>query len=504
MSYEVLVVGGGIGGLTTAALLAARGVSVCLFERESRGGGCAAGFAKLGYDFETTAGLYAAWGPGEVHERVFSELSVAPPEARKLSPAYAVRLPDATDVPIGGGRPEEFEESLRAAFPECAARAVEFYRELEPLADALHRSLNRFPALAETSRFQRMKLAAAEPRAARRILAATGETAAAHLAGTSPRFRRFVDAQLELFALAASDECSYLYAAVALTLPRRGLYSLGGGADALADALTESITRSGGTVRFDAPVLRLAYDAAGRAVGVDLLSGETVGATRAVVSNLTVWDTYGKLVGSNRTPPEVRARLKSLRGAGAYLLFLAAEEGAVNRLPAEHVVALTDWQENSAFDPAGTLFTLGSSPAWDARAPAGHRAVTVSTYAEAEDWFAYHEDESEHEAQDQSALEACWGRLHAALPELGAGVEVVETLTPRGYYERTRRKLGMVGGTPRTPEAFAAAAAVTHRTPLPNLFLVGDTTFPGNGVAAVTHSALAVANELAPPASVKK
>ncbi|MDT7806794.1 MAG: hypothetical protein QOJ70_607, partial [Acidobacteriota bacterium] len=32
------------------------------------------------------------------------------------------------------------------------------------------------------------------------------------------------------------------------------------------------------------------------------------------------------------------------------------------------------------------------------------------------------------------------------------------------------------------------------------LFMVGDTVFPGNGVAAVTHSALVVANEIAPPA----
>ena len=496
MSYEVLVVGGGIGGLTVAALLAARGLSVCLLERESRGGGCAAGFEKFGYGFETTAGLYAGWGPGEVHARVFAELPVAPPEARRLSPAYAVRLPDSTEVRVGGDSREEFDEALRAAFPECAARAVEFYRELGPVADALQRSLDRFPALAETTRFQRMRLAAAEPRASRRILAATGETAAAHLAGASPRFRRFVDAQLQLFAQAASDECAYLYAAAALTLPRRGLYALRGGADALADALTESIKKSGGAVRFDTTALRLAYDSAGRAVGVDLLSGETVRASRAVVSNLTVWDTYGKLVGSGRAPADVRARLKPLRGAGAYLLFLAAEEGTVERLPTEHVVALTDWQPGAAFDPVDTLFTLASSPAWDARAPAGRRAVTVSTYTEAEDWFAYHEDGSEHEAQDQRALETCWERLHAALPELGAGVEVIETLTPRGYYERTRRRLGMVGGTPRTPAA-CGAAAFTHRTAWPNLFLVGDTTFPGHGVAAVTHSALAVADEIA-------
>ena len=40
--------------------------------------------------------------------------------------------------------------------------------------------------------------------------------------------------------------------------------------------LAESIKRSGGNVRLNSPVLRLSYDEAGRASGVDLLSGERV------------------------------------------------------------------------------------------------------------------------------------------------------------------------------------------------------------------------------------
>src|SRR2546421_6271350 len=100
MSYEVIVVGGGIGGLTAAALLAARGVNVCLIEKESRAGGCATSFQKFGYEFETGAGLYASWQPGEVHERVFAELHAAPPEVRPLSPAYVVRLPDQTEIAL--------------------------------------------------------------------------------------------------------------------------------------------------------------------------------------------------------------------------------------------------------------------------------------------------------------------------------------------------------------------------------------------------------------------
>jgi C-3',4' desaturase CrtD len=498
MTYEVVVVGGGIGGLTTAALLAARGVSVCLLEREARAGGCAATFEHFGHSFETCAGLYARWQPGELHERVFAELPVAPPEVRAVSPAYTVRLPGGADVRVGGGL-AEFSEILRESFPECADAAVAFYREAAQIAEALWRAARRVPALADASRLQLIRLAAAEPRLASRILAARDDTAAQHLAGTSPRFRRFIDAQLQIFAQAPADACAYLYAAVALTEPLRGTYAIRGGGQALCDALAESITKSGGTVRLDTTALRLAYDSRGHAAGVTLLSGEAVAARRGVVSNLTIWDTYGKLVGADHTPARQRTRLKLLRGWGAYQIFVSLEEEAAVRLPSDKILALSEWQEGEMFDAGQSLFMLGSSPAWDARAPEGRRAATISTFTDAEQWFAFHADESEHEEQDQRALEALWKRVHASLPELGAGAEVFETATPRTFYERTRRRLGMVGGVGQSPEVFGARGP-THKTAIPDLFMVGDTVFPGNGVAAVTHCALVVANEIAPPA----
>lgn len=501
MTHEVVVVGAGVGGLTCAALLAARGVDVCVVEKESQGGGCAKTFEQFGYEFETTAGLYAGWGADDIHARVFAELPAPPPEARRLSPAYIVRLPGGTETSIGGDESiADFETKLSGAFPECAAVAVNFYRELTPIAETLERSARRAPALATLTKFQRMRLIAAEARHAPRVLALQQHTAAQHLVGASPRFRRFVDAQLQMFAGCASEECAYLSAAVALNLPRRGLYSIRGGASALVDSLTSSIKQNGGTLRFDTTALRLAFDPGSRPTGVTLLNGETVAASRAVVSNLTVWDTYGKLVGLSRTPAAVRERLKAVRGWGAYLLYLGADDTALKRLPAPHILALDDWQQadNETYDPARAGLMFSASPPWDTkRAPAGKRAVTVSLYTDVDDWFAYHTDESEHEAQDQNFLEACWERLHRALPELGAGVEVIETATPRTFYEATRRKLGMAGGIPQTL-ATSGANAFTHRTPYPALYLVGDTTFPGNGLAAVTQSALIAANEIAP------
>jgi phytoene dehydrogenase-like protein len=500
MPYEVVVVGAGIGGLTAAALLAARGVSVCVLERESRGGGCAGGFEKFGYRFETTAGLYAGWGEGDTHARVFAELPVEPPTARKLTPAYVVRLGDGTDVRVSGDA-EEFGETLRAAFAECADAAVSFYRELATLGNALGRRGGSAGEGARARGFGRLReLFGGGGDGAARALAARDDTTAARLVAASARFRGFVDAQLEMFAQASSQRCPLALAAHALTLPRRGLYSLAGGAPALADALADSIRSSGGAVRFDATALRLAYDAEGRAAGVELLSGETVSASRAVVSNLTIWDTYGKLVGLSRTPANVRAGLKTLRGRGAYLLFLGMDERAAARLPAAHLIAapsVADAGSDSDADPARTQFVFSSSPAWDARAPAGRRAVTVSTFADTDEWFAYHTDDAEHEAQDERTMGEIWARLHAAVPELGDAVEVVETLTPRGYHEWTRRRLGQVGAAWQS-EATPATNPFTHRTAIPRLFAVGDTIAGGAGVEAVTRAALAVADDIAP------
>jgi phytoene dehydrogenase-like protein len=81
------------------------------------------------------------------------------------------------------------------------------------------------------------------------------------------------------------------------------------------------------------------------------------------------------------------------------------------------------------------------------------------------------------------------------MPELGSSVEVIETATPRTFYENTRRRLGMVGGVGQSLDVFGPNS-LSHLTAIPNLYMVGDSVFPGQGIAAVTQSGLIVANEL--------
>src|SRR5882762_3400311 len=382
MDCEVVVVGGGIGGLTVAALLAQRGMNVCLFERQPDVGGCAASFDKFGFTFEQGHGLYSSWGPDEIHQRIFSELPVAPPEARPLDPTYLVRLPDHSEVVVRKDV-ERFEQNLREVFPECAEAAIGFYRKLNLAGVGLRQLLQQSPDLLSAAKVRRVYKLLGKGKAGANILASSGDSVAAHLDGLPVRFRRFVDAQLQTLAQGNSNEVPYLQASLTLNEVCQEMFAIRGGSATLVARLAESIRTSGGSIRLNSPVLRLAYDSAGSAVGVDLLSGEKIAATRAIVSNLTVWDTYGKLVGLNRTPPEIRKSLQTLRGWGAYLLFLSLDDNAALRLGSDRLLSLTDWQADADYDPENHQLFFNAAPSLDNRAPAGKRAVTVHAFTEA-------------------------------------------------------------------------------------------------------------------------
>src|SRR5689334_18498481 len=94
MTYDVVVVGAGIGGLTVAALLAKRGMNVCVFERQSEVGGCISRVKFGGLDFEPGMGIYTGWGLGEIYDQLFSELSIKRPSASRIDSEYVVRLED--------------------------------------------------------------------------------------------------------------------------------------------------------------------------------------------------------------------------------------------------------------------------------------------------------------------------------------------------------------------------------------------------------------------------
>ena len=494
MVHEVVVVGGGIGGLTVAALLASRGVDVCVLERQPQIGGCIANFEKFGNTFEPTMGLYACFGPGDLHERIFSELPVELPETRLLTRPYIARLSDESEIAFSPDAAQN-EETLRACFTECAEAAVGFYRNVRTVDERLRKAFQRVPDLLTASHARQVYAFLPNVSLASQFANLKKRTLFEELEGTSRRFREFIELQLYPFSQLPPEECAYVPSCAVLGAAENGLFAIRGGAAAVAERLAESIRRSGGKIRLGSPVLRISFDESGQPTGVDLLTGENIPASKAIISNMTLWDTYGKLIGMQRTPVELRKKLLTLVTPGAYLVFASMDQNAAERLPADNLLIATEPSGGSESLVDVSRFAFSAAPVWDARAPEGKRAVTVTFSTDVDQWFTYQADAEEQTRKDEEALTQAWEALHRRIPELGGDIEVIETATPFTYYETTRRKLGMVGGLGLSVN-FLNSARFSHRANVPNIFIVGDSCFPAAGLISAAQSALTIANEI--------
>ena len=119
---EVIVVGAGIAGLTSAAILSKQGLSVTLVESHTQAGGCAGTFKRKNYIFDVGATQVAGLEKGGIHSRIFDFLDIPSPEATILDPACIVDLNDGSNFKIESG---DIEENLRADIFDVVEQYVE-------------------------------------------------------------------------------------------------------------------------------------------------------------------------------------------------------------------------------------------------------------------------------------------------------------------------------------------------------------------------------------------
>jgi C-3',4' desaturase CrtD len=486
---KVVVIGAGLGGLTTAAVLVRAGMDVTVLEAQVYPGGCASTFLHQGFRFEAGATLAGGFHPGGPMDRVKEATGIAAWHGRPTDLPMCVHLPDGTEIPCWGD--ERRWDARQEAF---GAESEDFWRWQERTADAFWRLALRLPpwppqSPAEYAGLINHGLAWYSQDLSGKVqpgwLADAFRPVAARLKGASGRLRMFVDAQLLISAQVESSAANALYGAAALDLPRRGVVHLPGGIGSLALQLVEAIRRQGSQVIYRQAASRIVVER-GRPVAVETARGETFPAD-LVIANLTPWSVR-ELLGEKA--PE---RLKRLApdpngGWGAFVVYAGMDGRAVPEdFPLHHqIVAGRPLGEgNSVF--------LSLSPAWDgSRAPEGKRALTLSTHTALEPWWALHDhDLQAYEKRKAAYTEKVLAVAGRALPGLREAASLVLPGTPVTFRRFTRRSRGWVGGFPQTSLLSAWGPRLA-----PGLWLAGDSVFPGQSTAAVALGGLRIARAI--------
>ena len=114
---DIIVIGGGLGGLTAGAKLAKSGKRVLLIEQHDRVGGCATTFKRKEYTLEV--GLHEMDGvhPGDMKSRIFRDLGIADRITLLQVPEFYRFVNGRQDVVVSH-HPEEMIERLSILFPD--------------------------------------------------------------------------------------------------------------------------------------------------------------------------------------------------------------------------------------------------------------------------------------------------------------------------------------------------------------------------------------------------
>lgn len=481
---HTVIIGAGIGGLTTAALMLHAGRRVTVLEAHVYPGGCAGTFYHKGFRFDAGATLAGGFAPGGPHARLADILGLTWP-VRPVDPAWEVLLPDGRVVTQWADA-ERWRAERVAAFPQAEA----FWRRQEMLADvAWDISSRPFPWPPQSPRDFWTLTKALRPdtlRALPYLLSAIGDRAPTG----DPMFKAFLDGQLLISAQTTSDAASALYGSAALDLPRRGVNHVRGGIGALAQTLVDWIRANGGDVLLRQQVERIEVDGSRRATAVVTNKGLRITAD-AVVANLTPW-ALAELLGE-QAPAGLRREVATREATwGAFMLYLGVDRSRLPRDLSGHYQVIMD--HTRPLGETNSVFVSMSDPDDAQRAPAGMQAITLSTHTAVRPWWELRNGDSEQaylerrEAYAERMLAAA-GR---AIPGLAEAVVLRKPGTPVTFQFYTRRPQGMVGGFPQT-SLFNARGP---RTGIANLWLVGDSIFPGQSTAGVTLGGMRVAADV--------
>ncbi len=495
---KIVVAGAGIGGLTAAALLAKRGHQVVVYDLAIVPGGCASTFQRRGYTFDVGATQVAGLEEGGIHHRIFQELEIDLPEATLCDPACAVFLPGAAE-PINVWRdPDRWRQERQRQFPG----SERFWQLMERLFDISWEFQSRDPVLPPRDFWDLGQLlAAVRPNTLLTLpfaLATVGDALHWLGLGDDVRLRTFLDLQLKLYSQVTAAETALLYAATALGVSQspQGLYHLQGSMQTLSDRLVASLERDGGKLLMGHRVTAIQSDSNG-ANGVLVTNTRDNSAwTEAadyVVANVPIQNLATMVQGSAADRWRwqfYRQRTAQLpQPSAAFVLYLGVDRSAIPPDCPPHLQFFYD--PTQMIGENNSLF-VSVSKEGDGRAAAGKATIIASTFTDARRWY--------DASADGAALKAEYTQV--ALDRLGsyfdlspAKIEVCQAATPQTFEKFTGRKNGYVGGVGQRVATFGPFG-VANRTPIPGLWLVGDSTHPGEGTAGVSYSAWTVVRQL--------
>lgn len=476
-TFDVIVIGSGLGGLTTAASLARKGYKVAVFENHSKVGGYASWFNRGPYLFDVALHAIGGIGKGQSVYRLLETCGAAEkitPIAK--APPYSCLYKGQTiDIPQNA---QEYEWFLQDMFPEDKEGIHRLFTDLKKFRNEM-----RFFNDIEIPGWKKGALFVIK---CKLLMQWSSKTTYEVLRNytTNDGFIEFFTVLWSYYGLPPKQLSSLYFFIPWVGFHLEGTYYIKGGGMKLSKALTNAIEESGGKVFTNCLVEEIILKN-GLAESVQTKKG--LFHANWFIANSSPHQTFTQLIkesspvlekyGQKLTQLEIGTSLSQLyMGLKIPPLALGMTRGELVIL--EELDSGIDYENGRSgrYDKVNLILSNYNMKDPELNQPG--LGVIVATFIDhISNWP---EDRKKYKAKKQKVIDVLLNRLETDYPKLRDYIEVIELATPRTMNRYTMNPEGAVYGYAQTVQQ-SGLKRTGHKTPIANLSLVGAWTQPGGG-----------------------
>ena len=481
--YDVIVIGSGIGGLCSAALLSQMGKKVLVLEQHYTAGGFTHAYEREGYEWDVGVHYIGDMGRQSQGRGLFDYISGGQLKWAEMDPVYDRIILGDEHFDFVAGK-ENFKDSLKLQFPDDTV-AIDQYVDLvtattkymavvsqtkampRPLAKLMSlTSKNKFPDYALDSSYNVLKGLTDNEKLIAVLCGQWGDH------GCPPKESVFL-----------------MHALIAGHYFNGGFYPVGG-ASRIAETIIPQIQVSGGDVLTYADVEEILV-VNNRAIGVKMVDGHCLYAD-SVISNAGVVNTFTKLLPeaiSNKFGyrDRVQSLATSMSHGGMYIGLRGTADEL--QLPKTNLWIYLDQHHDDNVaalrkDPSAPLplvyvsFPSAKDPDFQRRHPGRSTIEIVIGPCDFEQYRQWADKTWGKRGDDYEALKAdlserMLAALYKQLPHLRGKIDYSEVSTPLSTSHFCRYKQGEAYGLAHTKARFEQDW-LTPKTKVQGLYLTGQ------------------------------
>jgi all-trans-retinol 13,14-reductase len=504
--WDAIVIGSGLGGLTSAAYLAACGMRTLVLEQYDVAGGSTHVFRrKRSFEFDVGVHYLGDCGPDGLIPAILRTVGLED-RVEFLSMDRdgfdTLFFPGLTFRVRAGW--ERYEQDLLAAFPQeqwGLRKCVKLLRRIAAQAMASGQPQGALDLLSAPLR---------TPTLVRWSTSTLAQLFDA--CGLSERPRAVLAAQSGTYGAPPSRVSVLMHAVLIDHYLRDGGYYPRGGGQVIAANLLDVVHAHGGRVRTHARVQRILIED-GKAHGVELSDGERLYAP-VVISDADIKRTHLELIGQEHLRRRTLTRFERMRMAlPLFCVYLGLDIDLSERMPNSNYYLFEDWDVEASYGdcydgrfPAKPPVYLTAASVKDphtrAIAPPGCSSVQLMTIAPSQRSFWRVSDgplvgrrygrERDYRAVKHDLAERLVELSQRLIPGIREHIVWREAATPVTHERYTLASAGTSYGLEHSPDQWGLRRP-RSRTEIDGLFLAGASTFYAHGVLGVMLGGVACA-----------